>query len=105
MLGSSYRKLSRVDERNDSQMIYYDQLLSNSTLLAYLNADHWGAAVPISRTHDVVGKLLVDRNASPSQALCEALLRLIEEDLENTGRSSLLRAEGQPHEDCFPDRR
>jgi len=38
--------------------------------------------VPIARTHDVVGELLVDRNASPREALYEALLRLIEEDLE-----------------------
>jgi len=73
---------------NDGQVIFYDQFLPNSALLAYLNADHWAAAVPIARTHDVAGKLLVDRNAYPREALYEALLRLIEEDLEKPGDPS-----------------
>jgi hypothetical protein len=37
----------------------------------------------------VVGELLVDRNAYPREALYEALLRLIEEDLGNAGGSSM----------------
>jgi len=73
---------------NDGQVIFYDQFLPNSALLAYLNADHWAAAVPIARTHDVAGKLLVERNAYPREALYEALLRLIEEDLEKPGDPS-----------------
>jgi hypothetical protein len=89
LLGSSYRKLSLVDARNDGQVIFYDQFLPNSALVAYLNADHWAAAVPIARTHDVVGEFLVDRNAYPREALFEALLRLIEGDLENAGKSPL----------------
>lgn len=89
ILRGSYDKLSRVDARNDSQVIFYDQFLPNSALLAYLNADHWAVAVPIARTHNVVGELLVDWNAYPREALYEALLRLIEEDLEYAGKSSL----------------
>ena len=81
ILHGSYRKLSRVDARNDSQMIFYDQFLPNSALVAYLNADHWAVAVPIARTHDMVGAFLVDQNDYPREALYEALLRLIEEDL------------------------
>ena len=89
ILSSSYRKLSRVDARNDGQVIFYDQFLPNSALVAFLNADHWAAAVPIARTHGVVGEFLVDRNAYPREALYEALLRLIEEDLEKAGKSTL----------------
>jgi dienelactone hydrolase len=88
LLSSSYHKLSQVDARNDSQLIFYDQFLPNSALVAYLNADHWAVAVPIARTHDAVGALLVDQNAYPREALYEALLRLIEEDLEKAGKSS-----------------
>jgi pimeloyl-ACP methyl ester carboxylesterase len=84
-LRGSYRKLSRVDALNDSQVIFYDQFIPDSTLLAYPNADHWAVAVPVARTHDTVGDLLVDRNAYPREALYEALLRLIEEDLETAG--------------------
>lgn len=49
LLNSHYHKLSRVDTRNDGQVIFYDQFLQNSALVAYLNADHWAAAVPIAR--------------------------------------------------------
>ena len=44
-----------IDGRNDSQVIFYDQLIPGSTLLGYLNADHWAVAVPIARAHDTVG--------------------------------------------------
>lgn len=82
ILKRSYRKVSRVDARNDSQVIFYDQFIPDSTLVAYLNADHWALAVPIARTHDIVGEILVDQNAFPREALHEALLRFIEEDLQ-----------------------
>lgn len=87
VLGSSYKKLSRIDGRNDSQVIFYDQVIPGSTLLGYLNADHWALAVPIARTHTTVGSMLVTENAYPREALLEALLRFIEEDLE-AGRTS-----------------
>ncbi|EDZ99433.1 conserved hypothetical protein [Burkholderia sp. H160] len=61
ILTSSYDKLSRVDPRNDSQLIFYDQLIPGSTLLAYVNADHWALAVPIARTHPTIGALFVRR--------------------------------------------
>jgi hypothetical protein len=85
ILNSSYKKISRVDARNDSQVIFYDQFIPDSTLVAYLNADHWALAVPIARTHDIVGEILVDQNAFPREALHEALLRFIEEDLQDRG--------------------
>jgi hypothetical protein len=40
------RKLNLIDGRNDSQMIFYDQLIPGSTLLGYLNADHWAVGRP-----------------------------------------------------------
>ena len=85
LLRGTYRKLSKVDARNDSQMIFYDQFIPESTLVGYLNADHWAPAVPIARTHDIVGEVLVDQNDYPREALFEALLRFIEEDLQDTG--------------------
>jgi hypothetical protein len=83
VLRSSYRKLGKVDARNDSQVIFYDQFIPDSTLVAYANADHWALAVPVARTHDIVGEILVDQNAYPREALQEALLRFIEEDLQD----------------------
>ena len=80
-----YRKLAQVDPRNDGQVIFYDQFIPGSQLVAYLNADHLAVAVPIERSHDIIGSLLFNRNAFPRKALFEALLRLIDEDLQSAG--------------------
>ena len=72
-LRRSYDKLSQVDPRNNSQMIYYDQVVPGGTLLGYLNADHWAVAVPIGRSHPVIASLFVDKNAFPREVLLEAL--------------------------------
>jgi hypothetical protein len=82
ILKSSWRKLSKVDSRNDSQVIFYDQLIPGSTLVAYLNADHWAIAVPIAETHPFIGRHFVDKNSYPRRAMAEALMRFIEEDLD-----------------------
>lgn len=81
ILKPSYNKLSRIDSRNDSQVIFYDQVVPGSTLLAYVNADHWALAVPVARTHPTIGALVVTQNAYPREALVEAILRFVEEDL------------------------
>ncbi|MEM5330422.1 hypothetical protein VSR34_28005 [Paraburkholderia sp. JHI2823] len=86
ILESSYEKLSRVDARNDSQVIFYDQIVPGSSLLAYVNADHWALAVPIARTHPTLGALFVTQNAYPREALVEAILRFVEEDLDEPAR-------------------
>lgn len=81
ILKPGYNKLSRIDARNDSQMLFYDQVIPGSTLVGYLNADHWALAVPIARTHPKIGATFVDQNDYPREALMEALLRFVEEDL------------------------
>jgi len=81
VLVSSYDKLARIDARNDSQVTFYDQVVPGSALLGYLNADHWALAVPLNRTHSTIASLFVTQNAYPREALLEALLRFVEEDL------------------------
>ncbi len=81
-LGGMYRKLSKVDARNDSQVIYYDQIIPGSTLLGFINADHWALAVPIARSHSFIGSTFVDKNDFPREAMVEAILRFVDEDLE-----------------------
>jgi hypothetical protein len=81
VLKSSYRKLGKIDARNDSQLIFYDQLIPASTLVAYVNADHWALAVPISRSHSFVSTMFTTQNHYPREALFEAILRYVEEDL------------------------
>jgi len=81
VLTPSYNTLSQVDARNDGQVLFYDQVIPGSKLLAYLNADHWAVVIPIARSHDFLGATLVEHNDFPREALLEAILRLIEEDL------------------------
>jgi len=81
LLKSSYRKLARIDPRNDSQVIFYDQVIPGSDLIAYVNADHWALVVPVGRSHTTIGSMFVTENAYPREALLEAVLRFVEEDL------------------------
>lgn len=86
ILRGSADKLSRIDGRNDSQVIFYDQVIPGSTLVGYVNADHWAVVVPIARAHETIGSLFVTQNAYPREALLEAVLRFVEEDLAARGK-------------------
>ena len=88
VLKSSYKKLGKVDARNDSQLVFYDQLIPTSTLVAYVNADHWALAVPIARTHSFVASAFTTKNEYPREALLEAILRYVEDDLERGSKTS-----------------
>jgi hypothetical protein len=79
VLRSSYDDLSLIDPRNDSQLLFYDQVTPDSTLLGYLDADHWAVALPLGRNGLL--NALVDRNAFPREILLEAILKQVEEDL------------------------
>jgi hypothetical protein len=83
VLKSSYRKLGKIDARNDSQLVFYDQIIPGSTLLAYVNADHWAIAVPIARTHSFTAAAFTTKNHYPREALFESILRYVEEDLDS----------------------
>ena len=83
VIEKSYRKLGEIDWRNDSQVIYSDQIIPGSTLIGFLNADHWAIAVPVNRSHSVISRSLVNKNDYPREVLLEAVLRFIEEDLED----------------------
>jgi hypothetical protein len=82
ILQGSYKRLSRIDGRNDAQVIFYDEVIPGSSLIGYANADHWAMALPINRTHPWIGSQFTTQNAYPREALLEALLRFVEEDLE-----------------------
>ena len=57
ILERSYNKLARIDGRNDSQVIFYDQIIPGSSLVGFVNADHWALVVPIARQHDTIASL------------------------------------------------
>jgi pimeloyl-ACP methyl ester carboxylesterase len=81
-LKPSWRRLSELaDARNDSQLVFYDQVIPGSSVLAFTNADHWAMAVPVARQHRFASWTFASHNDFPREVMLEALLRFIEEDL------------------------
>ncbi|MEN8174153.1 MAG: hypothetical protein ABFS23_00205 [Pseudomonadota bacterium] len=76
-----YRELAAVDGRNDGKLIFYDQLIPGATLLALVNADHWAMSIPVARQKPLNRSTFASQNEYPREALLEAILRYVEEDL------------------------
>jgi pimeloyl-ACP methyl ester carboxylesterase len=88
IMRNSYDQLARIDGRNDGQMIFYDEVIPRGVLVGYINADHWAIALPIARSHPTLGRTFVNQNGYPREALAEALLRFVEEDILATAPES-----------------
>lgn len=73
--------LARVDPRNDGQLAHFDQVVPGSTLLGYVNADHWSVATPIEEFHPAVATFVTGHNYFPRTTLVEAILLRVQEVL------------------------
>lgn len=82
VLRDGHALVGMKDLRNDTQVIVFDQIIPGSTVAAVVNADHWAVAVPVARSHPLIGKTLVDKNDYPREAFLEAILRYVEENLQ-----------------------
>jgi hypothetical protein len=80
LLVGTYRELAQTEPRNDGMLFWYDQLVSRSSLLGYVNADHWSVAIPLSQELRAVGFLFYD-DAVPRTALVEAAIEVVDEAL------------------------
>jgi len=80
-LRGGYDELSKIDARNDGQMIFYDQVISGGALLGFVKSDHWAAAMPIARQYPTLAPYVVDRNEFPREIVLESVVRLVEEQL------------------------
>ena len=56
-----------------------------STLLGYLNADHWAIGLPLVRDRPELAAQL-NRNAFPRELVLEAIVKYVEDDLQGFGR-------------------
>jgi pimeloyl-ACP methyl ester carboxylesterase len=86
LLQPIYDRLSLIDPRNDSQVIFYDQIIPGSTLLGYIKADHWAIAMPFSQDMPALSSWLLNKNAFPREVLLEAIIRFVEEKLLGPGK-------------------
>jgi len=73
--------LSRIDARNDGQLLAQDQVIPGSTVLGYLNADHWAVAVRIEDEFPVLAHRPAGTPLVPQEAMLEAILLLVQQDL------------------------
>jgi hypothetical protein len=73
----SYRKLAKIDPHNDGQVIARDQVIPGSRVLAFVNADHWAIALPISRLNALLGSVFFAGEEFPRDVLLEAILRYV----------------------------
>jgi pimeloyl-ACP methyl ester carboxylesterase len=77
-LEPAWKLLLNYDARNDGQVLASDALIPGATLLGYLNADHWSAAISMESGHSVLGARQ-DPTPFPRAALLEAILLQIAE--------------------------
>jgi hypothetical protein len=94
-LGATYRELARTEPRNDGMLFWYDQLVSHASLLGYVNADHWGVAMPLSQELRAVDFLFYD-DAVPRTLLVEAAIEVVDEALRIGDRVGHPPEGGQP---------
>jgi len=77
----TYRLLRRIDPRNDGNLLSRDQIIPGSTLVAYLDADHWAVGSDLSASTNPIVRAAAGNQSFPRRTLIEAVLTLIEQDL------------------------
>jgi hypothetical protein len=90
VLAIPQRQLSKIDARNDGQLLVQDELIPGGTLLGYANADHWSVAVRLEDRFPFLAHRQVGKHPFPQRALLESILLFVERDLaraDNGGRS------------------
>jgi hypothetical protein len=75
-----YELLSGI-ARNDGNLLVPDQIIPGSTLLGYMNADHWAVGIDLGASPYEAVRAAADRNDFPRAQMLEAALRFVEEDL------------------------
>lgn len=80
-LRPGYDLLARIDPRNDGAVISSDAILPGGKLLGFARADHWAVALPFAQDMPRTRRLGLNRNEFPREALLEAIVRTVEEDL------------------------
>lgn len=79
VLHPTWKMLLRYDECNDGQLLAGDALIPGSTLLGYLDADHWSVAIDVESVHPILGAR-EDPVPFPRTALLEAILLQLADD-------------------------
>ena len=82
-LQPTYKLLEQIHPLNDGQLLFIDQLIPGSTLLGYVNADHWTIAIPVEEKFSRRDPALKDRHRQLRDALFEAMVLFLSEELNS----------------------
>jgi hypothetical protein len=82
VLGLTYKELSRMDPRNDSQLLASDAVVPGGALLGYVNADHWAIAMPLLQQFPSLYGVFHDE--VPRAALVAAAIEVVAQTLGTT---------------------
>ena len=83
ILQPGYDQLAAIHPLNDSNVLFYDEIIPGSTLLGYANADHWAIALPVAQSSPTLGATVVNENLYPREVLWQAMIEFIINDLES----------------------
>ena len=75
----TYELIEPINPLNDGQLLIFDQLIPGSTLMAYVNADHWTVAVPVDEAFSGRDPDIVTRNKKLRTLLFEAMILFVVE--------------------------
>jgi hypothetical protein len=76
-----YRRLAYMDPLNDGQVVFYDAVIPESRLLAYVNADHWAIALPFEGSGLPLTTTFINQNHFPRAQMLMAAVREVEAGL------------------------
>lgn len=79
---TTYNSLKPIDPLNDGQLPIWDQLIPGSTLMAYVNADHWTVALPVEKSFSGRDPDTLARNKKLRTLLFEAMILFVVERLQ-----------------------
>jgi hypothetical protein len=80
-LRPTYKSLEKIHPLNDGQLLFIDQLIPGSTLLGYVNADHWTIALPVEEVFSQRDSALKELDRQLRDLLFEAMILYLAEDL------------------------
>lgn len=95
-LATSHGLLSRIDARNDGQLLAHDQVIPGSTLLGYVNADHWAIVTEVSEALHGIPRRIANHNDFPRGALLRAILAQVVADMEQAALSDTRPSSARP---------
>lgn len=82
-LRPTYKLMEKIHPMNDGQLLFIDQLIPGSTLLGYVNADHWTIAIPVKELFSKHDPALNGRDRQLRDVLFEAMVLFLAEDLNS----------------------